>query len=209
MTEEKKKMVIGVAGWAVIILLLVKSCGPEEQPQEQNSSQEMKVAPKEPIPSATFFNPRHNEHVLEVKENKSIPTIKRSLNVYLKEPIAEIEIRQIAMALHNEAPNFERTFIEYLLPGMTYGAGAWAISHFNPDLEIKIFGFKPDFELSATSQIIDSTVGQWTSWHTVITINKTDATYSVIRETGNNVAWEEEHSGKETERGLLLCPAPL
>ncbi len=52
--------------------------------------------------------------------------------------LTRAEIRKIAERLRDERA--ERTFIVYYLPGMDVDAGAWASSHFNPDLEIRIYG---------------------------------------------------------------------
>jgi hypothetical protein len=35
---------------------------------------------------------------------------------------------------------YQRTFIGYYLPGMEVGAGSWATTHFNPNLEVEILG---------------------------------------------------------------------
>ena len=36
---------------------------------------------------------------------------------------------------------YDRTFIEYYLPGMVDGCGAWATTHFTPRMEVVVLGF--------------------------------------------------------------------
>lgn len=71
--------------------------------------------------------------------------IKRSVDVRLKEKITEEQLRALALKIKSEnSTEFERTFIGYLLPGMKLNAGAWATTHFNPDLQVKILGLTVD-----------------------------------------------------------------
>lgn len=70
-----------------------------------------------------------------------LPSIKRSLDVRLSRKVPLDVLRSIAFKLKAQDPRaYERTFICYYLPGMEVGSGAWAISHFNPDLEVRILG---------------------------------------------------------------------
>ena len=67
--------------------------------------------------------------------------IKRSLDVRLNKRVAEDTLRALALKLKSQdSRDYDRTFITYYLPGMTVGAGAWATTHFRPDLEVKILG---------------------------------------------------------------------
>jgi hypothetical protein len=86
-------------------------------------------------------------------EDKKLPykIEKQELNEYLKKATFDIrlekelerlEIREIAKTIKKENPDFNTYFISYYLPEMKIGSGAWATSHFNPDLEVKIHGIK-------------------------------------------------------------------
>ncbi|QDT94253.1 hypothetical protein [Gimesia algae] len=76
------------------------------------------------------------------KEDHSIPGIKRSLVVFLDGKVSEERLREIALELKSkETRSYERTFIVYLLPGMKENEGAWATTHFDPDLKIDILDF--------------------------------------------------------------------
>src|ERR1039458_10482874 len=59
--------------------------------------------------------------------------------------VSEEVLRAIATKLKNsDHGTYERTFISYYLPGMKVGSGAWATSHFDPDLEICILGVRSE-----------------------------------------------------------------
>jgi hypothetical protein len=100
----------------------------------------------------------------EVLRETKIPGIKRSLDVRLSERPDEAGLRDIAMKLKALDPAvYERTFIVYYLPGMEPGAGGWATSHFNPNLEVKILGMTREQEEALTSKIDSSVLGIWAS----------------------------------------------
>ena len=68
--------------------------------------------------------------------------VKRSIDVRLNKPVSEGVLRAIALNLKAQTPNqYNLTFILYYLPNMTPGSGAWASTHFDPELEVKILGF--------------------------------------------------------------------
>ena len=56
-------------------------------------------------------------------------------------------MRTIARKLkNNERKNYNRTFIFYRLPNMGVDRGAWATSHFDPELEVRILGLTAEEE---------------------------------------------------------------
>ena len=65
---------------------------------------------------------------------------KRSVDVLLPKKVSEETLLQLAYEIRTAKKHkkFEKTFICYYLPGMEPGKGAWAISHFNPSLNIRI-----------------------------------------------------------------------
>ena len=94
-----------------------------------------------------------------------IPSIKRSLDIRLNKKVSEKTLRAIALKLKGQDfRNYERTFIVYLLPGMAVGAGCWATTHFNPDLDVKILGLTIERE-EVLKQIPDNpsreVIGNW------------------------------------------------
>ena len=88
----------------------------------------------------------------------SIPRIKQSLDVLLNRKVHKNVLRAIALELKSGNPRkYQRTFILYYLPGMKLGAGAWATTHFNPDLEVRIYGLTvaEEADLRAVAQEAD------------------------------------------------------
>lgn len=74
-------------------------------------------------------------------DSSTLPGIKRSLVVRLKKKVTKSTLHTLAITLKSQdARDYDRTFITYYLPGMEVGAGAWATTHFNPDLEVQILG---------------------------------------------------------------------
>lgn len=103
---------------------------------------------------------------VDVLEENNIPGVRRSLDVRLSRRMSEAELRRIAEELKARDPNpYDRTFIVYYLPGMEPGAGGWATSHFDPDLDIRILGSTVEQEqaLVATAEPVsaDEMIGTW------------------------------------------------
>jgi len=72
-------------------------------------------------------------------ENKDcIGTIKCSFDVRISQKISEKEIAAIANKIKKSSSATDANFILYYLPCMKVNDGAWATSHFNPDLKIEI-----------------------------------------------------------------------
>lgn len=97
--------------------------------------------------------------------SSTIPGIKRSLDVRLNKRVSEQTLRAIALKLKaQDSRTYERTFITYYLPGMAVDHGAWATTHFNPELEVRILGLTVEDEKKLVAQP-DPTgreiVGRW------------------------------------------------
>ena len=75
-----------------------------------------------------------------IKEDKYSAIKKVKLYVRIDNEINETELKQIALKLKEKRPKFKQFWIYYLLPGNIIGNGAWATTHFNPELELKILG---------------------------------------------------------------------
>lgn len=77
--------------------------------------------------------------------------VKRNIDVRLDRNVSVEVLRTIAKKLRNmERKKYERTFIAYYLPNMEVGAGAWATSHFSPELEVRILGLTAEEEEKMT-----------------------------------------------------------
>jgi hypothetical protein len=102
----------------------------------------------------------------KVIEEQTIPGAKRSLDVRLNKKVSREVLRAIALTLKQRDPRkYDRTFIVYLLPGMKPGAGAWATSHFDPELELQILGSTAEEEAEMKKSSIEpgaKVIGRWT-----------------------------------------------
>lgn len=72
---------------------------------------------------------------------ESIRNVKCSFNIRLSKKANKQQLKNIAWNLKNNLhKEYQRIFIVYYLPGDIVGSGGWATSHFNPDLEVEIYG---------------------------------------------------------------------
>lgn len=69
------------------------------------------------------------DEVLQVVETDVLRYARRSLTVQLSKEIDETSQVEIARYLQAQEPRFRNTYVDYYLPGMVEGAGAWAIAH--------------------------------------------------------------------------------
>jgi len=80
-----------------------------------------------------------------------MPGIKRTLNIRLNQKVSKEVLTTIAMKLKDMDKNiYARTFILYYLPNMQVGKGAWATTHFDPDLKVNIQGIAIEDEMKMT-----------------------------------------------------------
>jgi len=91
---------------------------------------------------------------------------KVSFDIQLETKLSDSEIRQLATHLKSTVSDrVKRVFIVYYLPDMQIGSGAWATSHFTPDLEIKILGMTEgeaeDLLKRAEGEDDSSQLGRW------------------------------------------------
>lgn len=110
----------------------------------------------EPIPKDITYS---------IIKTDTLRGIKRSLEIRLNRKVSEEVLRSIALELKRQDPRkYERTFIAYYLPDMKMGAGAWATTHFNPDLKIEILGLTVEQEKNLANEQADSSkeiIGTW------------------------------------------------
>lgn len=97
-------------------------------------------------------------------EDTSMATIKRSVDVRLEEKISQDELRLVAEKIKGmDSKKYERVFITYYLPHQTPGSGAWATTHYDPNIDVRVLGFGAD-EVPAPEQPDTSKadrVGRW------------------------------------------------
>lgn len=98
-----------------------------------------------------------------INEETNPAISKCKLNICLNKKVDEQVLKDIAMDLRVDRKKFENLYIFYLLPDMEPGAGAWATTHFTPDLEIKILGAtkEEDKMLDEIAMPEGEIIGKW------------------------------------------------
>ena len=149
------------------VALLAAGCTPNQPPPEQtvdkvgNATLRESVSDSQPIQEPTI----PDDVSYSIIDSTAIAGIKRNLDVRLNKRVAEDTLHAIALKLKSQdSLAYDRTFITYYLPGMTVGAGAWATTHFTPDLEVKILGLSTEEEKklsTAPAPAKREIVGRW------------------------------------------------
>lgn len=101
---------------------------------------------------------------VEVLREQTLHHFWRSLAIRLNRKVSEDELAVIARELRSRDPKeYDRTKICYYLPGMEVGAGAWASSHFDPDLEVRILGLPADLSVFTNEAVPEGStrVAMW------------------------------------------------
>lgn len=137
-----------------------------------------------------------------------IPGIKRSLDVRLNQKVSQDVLRAIALELKsNDSRQYDRTFIAYYLPGMTVDAGAWATTHFNPTLDVRILGLTVPEEKALVTEPLAADREVTGSWLDEITYAGSRIT--IYREDGTlYIEWKFK-DGSTLKEKLVEKPSPL
>ncbi len=146
-----------------ILILVTVGCDDRQQSS----------TPRQPSPASQAAQQRSKLQQAAVPDDVSysiidssaLPGIKRSVDVRLNKKVSERILRAIARKLKSQdSRDYDRTFIAYYLPGMAVGAGAWATTHFNPDLEVRILGLTAEEEeklLAEPAPANREIIGRW------------------------------------------------
>ena len=111
---------------------------------------------KEPLPADFSYKVLKDESKLTLEKNQ--------LTIEINEKLTEGQVATLAEKLYKSKDKQRRFYIFYLLPGMKDGSGAWATSHFDPDLKIDITGATPKEEASvnaAAEKVEGDIIGKW------------------------------------------------
>jgi hypothetical protein len=110
----------------IVGLVSVLGCNDRRQSGTSQSDRQQSKLQESTLPTDVSFS---------IIDSSTLPSIKRRLDVRLNRKVSEQNLRAIALKLKGQdARVYDRTFIFYYLPGMTVNAGAWATTHFTPDL---------------------------------------------------------------------------
>lgn len=125
---------------------------------------------------------------------------KISIDIKLAKKVSENDLYKLALKLRSAEPkSYNRVFISYYLPSMKSGSGAWAISHFDPNLEVRILGTTIDQEKKLVKSLEDLSgkiIGKWFDDSPAVS-----GTYTLLRRNGKiflNVKYMDG-SGSENE----------
>lgn len=75
-----------------------------------------------------------------INEEKDDAISKCNLDIRLNKKVDETTLTNIANELRASRTQYNKLWIGYFLPDMTPGKGAWATTHFTPDLKVEIIG---------------------------------------------------------------------
>jgi len=133
-----------------------------------------------------------------INEEKLL-SIKTMIDIRLESEVNEDTLIKIANELKRDGrSHFQRIFINYYLPEMEVGKGAWALSHFNPDLEVDIIGLSKDEKaelLEKTSSYEGNTIGRWLDYSVGI--------FTISKNADNLKIYKKYSDGSESVENLL------
>ena len=104
-----------------------------ERLQKRNDRSETPAIRTAPLPAHTIISDKLSQPVASQPK-------KRSVDVRLDDRMVKEDLERLGTAIRAQSAHKERLFINYYLPGQTVGSGAWASTHFTPDLAAKIHG---------------------------------------------------------------------
>lgn len=101
--------------------------------------------------------------VIDEDQNENLQ--KTNINIRISKKVEEATLKIIAEELKAERDGFENLWIFYYLPDMKVGSGAWATTHYTPDLKVQILGSteKEDETTTQTEDIPGDVIGKWRS----------------------------------------------
>ena len=148
----------------ILIVTALVACEGYSQPESpQKSSTNRRTAERTPRPQVTAIP---EDVTFTVIAEDRYGDTKRSLDIRLNRKVPKDVLHTIALQLKDSDPgSYERTFIVYYLPEMQVGAGGWATTHFNPNLEVRILGLTVEEEQQLTTEpvvpINREVIGRW------------------------------------------------
>ncbi|MGB0884036.1 MAG: hypothetical protein ACPGTG_04905 [Flavobacteriales bacterium] len=103
--------------------------------------------------------------IIKEKENVN-PEVgfnKCNIEIKLNNKITNEELTVIAKTIRKTRKSYDKLWIFYYLPNMKIGSGAWATTHFTPNLEVSILGSTIDQDKITKDKInnIRNVIGKW------------------------------------------------
>lgn len=82
--------------------------------------------------------PKYDYSIINEDTDKAFN--KTSLEIRLKEELNQADLKNIALEIRESRSDYDKVWIFYFLPGQEPGNGAWATTHFKPELNVEILG---------------------------------------------------------------------
>ena len=153
------------------------------------------------FPTVSSFAKSFHGVSYTIIEKSSMGSIKLSIDIKLEQKVSKDFLQKFALKLRQDEPiKYDRIFILYLLPGMTPGEGAWATSHFNPNLKVEILGTTIEEEKSLMSKPKDSSaeiIGEW------LYEGALGAKYTLLKKNGKTIMICKYKDGSGSEKEMI------
>lgn len=136
-----------------------------------------------------------------VIEKTNFGSVKGSIDIRLSKKVTRNFLQKLALNLREAEPRkYDRLFIAYYLPGMTPGSGAWATSHFNPNLEVKILGISIEEEtaLTSSSNTSGEVIGEWLDESPYL-----GSKFTLMKENGKITMMRKFKDGSSSEKEMI------
>ena len=145
------------------IFILLISCKLDNKNNGEsfsNENQETKIKEE------TLQDKIDNEKIIVLEENRNDSLRKVVVNLNLREKISENELKKIAKKIRKfeDKDKYDKVWIFYFLEGTKENSGAWATTHFSPELEVKILGATAKEEEQSKEKINSvkgKIIGKW------------------------------------------------
>lgn len=133
--EDAKNLKVGKIGCLVIVVILgigmFMAQGNKDTtapPPQQTQAETQTGAPATAPPS------------FEILDQQKMGTIKMTMAMVIPQPVDKETLTAMAKQLYADynGKKYEKVFMEWYLPGMKRGAGAWAVTNFMPGLNVNI-----------------------------------------------------------------------
>ncbi len=160
--KNKSRHTVSLLG---LLLFLILAIGSVDDSGSSGVSSRSSNSSNQPSPAHVPAPTILADVTYSIIDSDTFLDYKRSLDVRLNKKVSEETLRAIALKLKaQDSRNYERTFICYYLPDMEVGAGAWATTHFNPNLDVRILGLTAEQEETLKQQPDDPSrevIGSW------------------------------------------------
>lgn len=133
----------------------------------------------------------------KIIEANRLGRIQCDLTITLSKKVSQETLRQLAIELRaKECKRYDRMFITYYLAGMTVDAGAWATSHFVPDLKVHMQGLTAEQERERSTKSDKRSgraIGVWLDeMLDKIAIRHQNGTIVLVQQFGDGSIWNKE-----------------